>query len=113
MENKAIHKTIADPEQEPTPEQIFDSMTEEEQEGFIDYCVYVEGFNKAIDEIPQGIYEEPTELIRERFNISKKAPLYLMIVGYAAGVNHGIDLACDLACKALSEARERPAMTGE
>ena len=91
-----LQKAAADPEQEPTPEQIFDSMTEEEQEGYINYCVYVEGFDKALDEIPQGIYEQPAELIRERFDISKQAPLYLMMIGYAAGVQHGFDLACKM-----------------
>ena len=94
--NELLQQAATEPEQEPTAAELFESMTEEQQEGFIDYCVYVEGFNKALDEIPQGIYEKPAELIRERFDISKQAPLYLMMLGYAAGVQHGFDLACKM-----------------
>ena len=86
-----------EPEPELTAEEaqaLYDSMTDEEQRGYIEYCVFVEGFKKALQEIPEGIHEQYSELIRERFNISKQAPIYLMIVGYAAGVNHGFDIAC-------------------
>ena len=94
--NELLQQAGTNPEQEPTAEQLFEAMTAQEQEGFIDYCVYVEGFNKALDEIPNGIYEQPAELIRTRFDISKQAPFYLLIMGYVAGIHHGFDLACKM-----------------
>ena len=87
------------PEQELTAEEekaVYDAMTEEEQQEYINYCVFVEGFKKALQEIPEGKHAEEAELIRERFNINKQAPIYLMIMGYAAGVNHGFEIGCKM-----------------
>lgn len=105
-----------EPEQELTAEELqaeYGNMTDEEQRGFIEYCVFVEGFKKALQEIPEGIHERYTELIRERFNVKKQAPIYLMIMGYAAGVNHGFDIACKVTGAEEEQKPTRPTTRAE
>ncbi len=85
-----------EPEQDSTPEEEaaatdFESLTPEEQRGFIEYVVLVDGFSKALEQIAKGEHKSDYDLIIDRFKVSKGSGIAFMAMGYAAGVSHGME----------------------
>ena len=90
-------KPKPEPEQELTAEELqaqYDNMTDEEQKDFIEHCVFVGGFEKVIDEVQAGQHKNEIDRITKYFCIPDKSAMYGFAMYYAAGVNHGFELAC-------------------
>lgn len=51
------------------------------------------GFDKALDEISEGLYDDAASSIAQLYGAAKASPLHTMILGYAAGMNLGMRLA--------------------
>lgn len=65
----------------------FDSLTPEQQEAA---SLMLAGFDKALEEIPEGDYSEAADLIASMYGAAKGSLLHAMAMGYAAGVCHGM-----------------------
>ena len=88
-----------EPEQELTAEELqaqYDNMTDEEQKDFIEHCVFVGGFEKVIDEVQAGQHKKEIDRITKYFCIPDKSIMYGFAMFYAAGINHGFELACKI-----------------
>lgn len=70
--------------------QFFDSLTPEQKEAA---SLILAGFDKALDEIPEGVYSEEADLIASIYGAAKGSLLHAMAMGYAAGVCHGMKIA--------------------
>lgn len=83
------------PETQPEPQKDdaaeampdFDSLTPEQQEAA---SLMLAGFDKALEEIPEGDYSEAADLIASMYGAAKGSLLHAMAMGYAAGVCHGM-----------------------
>lgn len=86
------------PETQPEPQKDdaaeampdFDSLTPEQQEAA---SLMLAGFDKALDEIPEGVYSDVADSIARLYEAAKGSPLHTMILGYVAGVCHGMKIA--------------------
>ena len=90
-------KPKPEPEQELTAEELqaqYDNMTDEEQKDFIEHCVFVGGFEKVVNEVQAGQHKKEIDRITKYFCIPDKSVMYGFAMFYAAGVNHGFELAC-------------------
>lgn len=86
-----------EPEQELTPEEaeaLYNNMTDEEQKDFIEHCVFCGGFEKVVNEVQAGQHKKEIDRITKYFCIPDKSVMYGFAMFYAAGVNHGFELAC-------------------
>ena len=65
----------------------FDSLTPEQQEAA---SLMLAGFDKALEEIPEGDYSVEADLIASMYGADKGSPFHFMAMGYVAGVCHGM-----------------------
>lgn len=92
-------KDHPEPEQELTTEEaetLYNNMTDEELKDFIEHCVFCEGFEKVVNEVQAGQYKEEIDRITKYFCIPDKSVKSYFAMFYAAGVNHGFELACKI-----------------
>jgi len=68
----------------------FDSLAPEQKETA---SLMLAGFDKVLEEIPEGLYSEKADLIASTYRAAKGSPLHAMAAGYVAGVCHGLKLA--------------------
>lgn len=71
----------------------YERMTAEERAEFIDKCIFCDGFEKVPEELMEGKHTREIELIVKQFSIPEKSLLHGLAMFYAAGVNHGFELA--------------------